>query len=249
MHAAWGQDPDLKEGQLEVAKLLLEQGIVANHQDIGGDYPLLFAAFTGNYGVIKAICDARPAGGDGEVVDPDLQNMSGHTALMITINQAGGQVDNMKSIATLLSAGASVTIENKEERNAHSLALENSPKEVQELIKLHEENASCDQLCAALCSEGETLPPFCRGWDDGSYLLAGGSPVKCELNDDESGCLVMGGDCVYKPQENRDAPDQACVAACKIKHDGKHGCGDTPAALPKAGRRKRANKAEDKEDL
>ena len=29
MHAAWGQDPDLKEGQLEVAKLLLEQGIVA----------------------------------------------------------------------------------------------------------------------------------------------------------------------------------------------------------------------------
>ena len=252
MHAAW-------EGHAEIAQLLVDNGIDKNNQDRGGDYPLLFAAFRGYLPIVQLLCDS---GG----MEPDLQNMGGFTSLMMAVvstvlrfilaqqhvsehcrravalqqvsrNTPGG----MKLVATLLSCGATTGVKTKEGRDVYSLSREDAREEVQELIKNEDR---CSQLCTALCSEGDNTDPWCRGWDDGTSGITG-KQTKCELNDDKSGCAVEGGDCTYKPAEFADPPDPTCVAECKTKHEGSHGCGDKPAPR----RRKRSATPGDKDDL
>eukprot|EP01043_Picozoa_sp_COSAG02_P031911 COSAG02_NODE_2107_length_9809_cov_114.047786_3_plen_309_part_00 len=251
MHAAW-------EGHAEIAQLLVDKGIDKNNQDRGGDYPLLFAAFRGHLPIVQLLCNS---GG----MEPDLQNMGGFTSLMMAVvsplfwfdlalqrvtdavavvpsqqvsrHSPGG----MKMVATLLSCGATTGVKTKEDRDVYSLSREDARKEVQELIKNEDR---CSQLCTALCSEGDNTDPTCRGWDDGTSALTG-KATKCELNDDESGCAVEGGDCTYIPATFAEVPEAACLAECTTKHEGSHGCGDKPAPR----RRKRSAEPGDKADL
>ena len=71
MHAAW-------DGSGEIVQLLMEHNANPNPQDRGKDYPLVFAAFQGHLPIIEALCSSP-------IINPNLQNKAGFTALGIAI--------------------------------------------------------------------------------------------------------------------------------------------------------------------
>lgn len=115
------------KGNIDVIRILIENGADVNTQTQTGYTALMMAAGSGKVQAVDFLLKAK--------ANPNIQNNSGATALMRAIDGEGDSAQIKTIVKLLLKAGADINLHDKEGKTALDYAKENFNEEIVKLLQ------------------------------------------------------------------------------------------------------------------